>query len=97
MRPIKKIEIICDQIKLKKLIAILEENNIVAYTKIDGVKGRGSRGVQDAEDLTGIYNNSYLLIACEEKQFENVKEMIREVLQQSGGICIVSDAMEIIK
>lgn len=90
MKPIKRIEVILPKGEASDLIDTLEATRISGYTLIPSVSGRGDRGRTVA--ALGNLDNSYLLVACEAEQLNDIVESIRPYLRQYGGICLVSDA-----
>ena len=43
--------------------------------------------------VSGEFNNSYLMIACDAEQVSTLVELIRPVLKRFGGVALVSDAL----
>jgi len=93
MKAIKRIEIVTGAVQSRRVIALLENNGIEEYTLVRNVLGKGNRGEQDGEGLHDAFQNNYILLGCSDKQFEKIKEPIRELLHQIGGACMVSDAL----
>lgn len=96
MKPIKKIEIVADAVEVKEIVQLLEKFQIKGYTLIKGVAGKGLRGEKNDDGLTGVFQNSYLMVACSEKEANELIEEIRPLLKNVGGICLVSDAQWVI-
>lgn len=94
MKPIKRIEIVIEEVELEDLIAQLDHIGVVGYTVVPGAGGRGERGVR-YESLQGL-GNVLMTIACDEVQANKVIEVIRPILKRYGGICLVSDALWVI-
>jgi nitrogen regulatory protein PII len=91
MKPIKKIEIIFDSVELDKIIALIEKQRIFKYTVIRDVTGRGDSGIQSGDDLTDVFKNTYMMVACSEEQMHDILNAIQPVLKKYGGLCLVSD------
>ena len=66
------------------------------YTVIKGVTGKGERGDRAGDELTGVFNNSYVITTCQEAELEKVIRAIRPILKRFGGMCLISDAQWII-
>lgn len=96
MTPIKRIEIITDSLELDRLLRILEKVGVSGYTVIREVAGRGERGMRMGDELTGVFKNSYVMVACPPDQAAAIIEAIRPVLKRFGGVCLVSDAQWLI-
>lgn len=94
MKPIKRIEIVIEEIELDNVIEELDRIGVVGYTIVPGAEGRGERGLR-YESLQGL-GNVLMTIACDEMQATQVIEAIRPILKRYGGVCLVSDAMWVI-
>ena len=94
MKPVKRIEIVIEEVELDNMIKELDRIGVVGYTVVPGAGGRGERGLR-YENLQGL-GNVLLTIACDEAQSKQVIEAVRPILKRYGGICLVSDAMWVI-
>ncbi len=94
MKPVKRIEIVIEEIEVDNVISELDRIGVVGYTIVPRAAGRGERGVR-YESVQGL-NNVLMTIACDERQAAQVIDAIRPVLKRYGGICLVSDAMWVI-
>ena len=94
MKPVKRIEIVIEEIELANVIEELDRIGVVGYTVVPGAGGRGERGVR-YESLQGL-GNVLLTIACDAQQATQVIEAIRPILRRYGGVCLVSDALWVI-
>lgn len=94
MKPVKRIEIVIEEIELENVISELDRIGVVGYTIVPHAGGRGERGVR-YESLQGL-GNVLMTIACSEHQATRVIEAIRPILKRYGGVCLVSDAMWVI-
>lgn len=94
MKPVKRIEIVIEEIELENVIDELDRIGVVGYTIVPRAGGRGERGVR-YENLQGL-GNVQLTIACSEPKAIEVIEAIRPILKRYGGVCLVSDAMWVI-
>jgi len=92
MQPVKRSEIILDFQDLGKIVKILNGLGISGYTVIRDVTGSGDRGLRPGDELTDVFKNSSIMIACPEEQMQQIVEAIRPVLKRFGGVCLVSDA-----
>lgn len=93
MNPVKRIEIISDAIEFHKITAALKQSGIMRYTVIRNVEGKGIRGTATT-DLDGM-ENDYVIAICTPEQMERAIGKIRPILNRFGGVCLISDAMEI--
>lgn len=94
MKPVKRIEIVIEEIELDNVIAELDRIGVVGYTIVPRAWGRGERGVRH-ETVQGL-GNVLMTIACDEAQASKVIEAMRPILRTYGGVCLVSDAMWVI-
>jgi nitrogen regulatory protein PII len=94
MKPVKRIEIVIEEIELENLIEELDRIGVVGYTIVPRAGGRGERGVR-YESVQGL-GNVLMTIACDAAQAARVIEVIRPILKRYGGVCLVSDAMWVI-
>jgi nitrogen regulatory protein PII len=92
MQSIKRVEIVTDSLEMQEVIDMVESLGIKGYTLIRDVLGKGERGVQRGDELTGVFNNSLLLVACTDGEVSMLVDAIRPMLKKRGGICLVSDA-----
>lgn len=92
MDKVKRVEIITNSVELPEIEKVLERVEVAGYSIIPGVQGMGRRGRIEADELTGVCSNVYILIACPEAQAEDIKTAIRPVLRRYGGLCLISDA-----
>lgn len=92
----KRIEIVIEKHLARGLARRLDELGVTGYTIIADVSGRGDRGRRSADEITDTFSNSLFIIACEDPALaERIVESVRPVLTQSGGICLVSEAVAI--
>lgn len=93
MQAIKRIEIIIDSLGVEAIIAILKAQRVSGYTIIRDVAGMGDRGQRMGDELTDVFKNSSVMIACQDEKLAALVEAIRPQLKEFGGICLVSDAI----
>jgi nitrogen regulatory protein PII len=96
MRPIKRVEIVTDSLEMHEVIEQVNRLGISGYTLINEVLGKGERGLQSGDELTGVFKNSLLLVACEAEKIPDLVEAIRPMLKKRGGICLVSEAQWVV-
>ena len=93
MQAVKRIEIITDTLEMREVCRVLDRLAVSGYSVVRDVTGRGERGVQSGDDLTDVFKNSMLVLACPPERLTEIVEAIRPILKRRGGICLVSDAM----
>lgn len=93
MQAVKRVEIVVDTLELSRVLELLEQAGISGYTVIRNAEGKGQRGVRSGDDVTRVFQNSYVLAACTAEELERVVAALRPVLKRVGGVCLVSDAL----
>lgn len=97
MKHCKRIEIVIEEPMAPRLVAILRDIGVSAYTAIHDASGDGDRGIRRADELVGDTSNAVFIIACEDEALvEKIAEAVRPMLRRSGGLCLVSDALSLI-
>jgi len=96
MIPIKRVEIVVDAIEVENLTRAMDRVGVSGYTVIRNVTGSGGRGVRRGDDLTDVFANRLVIVACEDEKLQQLVEEIRPILKRSGGVCLVSDAQWLI-
>lgn len=94
MQAVKRVEIIADAIELEKIIRVLKVAGVNSYTVIRNVSSEGIRGTASEADIT-LTENDYVLAICSPEQVAPLVEALRPVLNRFGGVCLISDAMQI--
>ncbi len=92
MEAVKRIEIITSAREMHEVSAVLDRLGVTGYSVIREVTGRGERGVQSGDEISGVFSNSLLLTTCAHGKLSTLVEAIRPILRRSGGVCLVSDA-----
>ena len=93
MKPVKRVELVVDALQVPDLLESLADIDINAYTVIREAHGKGERGTRGGDAFSGAFDNSYIVIACNEEESHKIVETVRPMLKRLGGICLVSDAM----
>ncbi len=96
MQSVKRVEIVIDTLDLDRVLALLDKAGVSGYTVIRNAEGKGHRGMRTGDDVTRVFQNSYVLTACTEEQLTAVVAAIRPVLKRVGGVCLVSDALWVV-
>jgi nitrogen regulatory protein P-II 1 len=96
MNAMKRLEIVIDKPHLPALLSALDKAGVPGYTVVPIVEGKGNRGVRSADEISGVLQNSYVLIACEEELAPKIHAAIRPLLKRYGGMCLTSDCQWLI-
>ena len=88
----KRIEIITAAQNTEKIQRILDQNDMKGYSFFKRVAGKGSQGYMDADGLSMAFQNVYFLIGCSAEQYEKLKTPLQHLLNDIGGVAMVSDA-----
>jgi len=93
MQAVKRVEIVTDTLELDRVLQLLTDAGVSGYTVIRNAEGKGHRGLRSGDDVTRVFQNSYVLVACSPEQVTQVVAAVRPVLKRVGGMCLVSDAL----
>ncbi|MEM6675501.1 MAG: transcriptional regulator [Planctomycetota bacterium] len=93
MIPVKRIEIVVDGRTGRRVTEILDGLDLTGWTRLRNASGSGDRGRRHADELTGVASNLVFVTTCTPEQLDGVVAALRPVLEQSGGMCLVSDAL----
>ncbi|MBE9008058.1 P-II family nitrogen regulator [Fortiea sp. LEGE XX443] len=95
MQPVKRLEIFANYVELGKILEALEKAGVVGHSVIKDVAGKGTRG-KVANDLAmTMLDNVYIIAFFPPDKLTLVESNIRQTLNKFGGVCFISDAMEI--
>lgn len=93
MTPMKKVEIVTDFLELTAISRALEELGVGGYTIVRDVTGYGGHGRRTGDEITGVFQNCYVMTVCTPELAERIVDMIRPMLKRYGGIAVVSDCL----
>jgi nitrogen regulatory protein PII len=96
MKTAKKVEIIIESVYLPHILKTVEALALPGFTVINGVSGRGLHGIHDAQELTDVSANSYIIIICSDDHTNKLINSMRKELEKYGGICFLSDITQLI-
>lgn len=91
-QPTKRLEIVIDAHHAPKAQRALRDAGVSGYTAIPNATGWGDRGERAADEITGVYNNCYLLCACTPEQAERALATLQPMIDRHGGLLLLSDA-----
>ena len=92
MTTVKRIEIVIDAAHTPDLLQALRDAGAQGYTVIRDVQGTGDRGERSGDELTDVFRNCYIIVACEPEMATQIVEAVRPMLRRHGGVCLISDA-----
>lgn len=95
MHLVKRIEIISDSVELEKIVEGLTKAGVSSYTVVRNVGSKGIKGTTSSDLDMSRMENDYVLAICSPDVVKTVIENVRPILNRFGGICLISDAMEI--
>ena len=96
MEALKKVEIVISSLDAPEVIRVFKKHGHSAYTRVEDIKGSGERGTQDGQGLARAFSNDLLIFAVKASVFQEVKEEIRMLMEDYGGLCLVSDVQSLI-
>lgn len=88
-----KIEIIVEANELRRVLRVFADLGVSGYTVLRDVEGKGDRGERSGDELSGIFENVYVMTVCDEAETMPIVDAIRPALKRRGGVCIVSDCL----
>jgi len=91
----KKVEIIIEVVKIPKIIRLIDSLGLSGYSIIHNVEGRGVHGMCDAQEVTDVLSNDYVLIICTNEEAQQLVDEIAPILKKYGGICYMSDVQKL--
>lgn len=97
MHPVSRIEIIAASKEVQKILNVLENVGVPGYTLIRDVIGKSDTGmVSDDVNLgSSKLSNVFIICYCSQDKVKPIVEQIKPILNKYGGVCYLSDAMEI--
>ena len=96
MKSVQRVEIVVDEVKAEEILESLQKVGIDSFTLFRGAEGQGHRGPRSGGDITGVFSNVLILIACEKEILPRLVEVVRPVLSEYGGLCLISEAQSIV-
>lgn len=93
MKPVKRVEIVVAEVIVPRLREVMDKAGIRSFTIIPQAAGRGDRGDRAGDELTGVFDNVVVLIACDEEAVARLEKPLGKLLGTYGGMCLVSDAV----
>jgi nitrogen regulatory protein PII len=97
MKPVKRIEIVADSATAGRLLSALEQVGLQDYTVVKGVFGHGTRGGRGGDPFSGTFDNSYILLVVPPAAADQVVEAVEPLLARFGGMCVLSDAVQVLR
>lgn len=91
---LKKVEIIIEVVKIPKIIRLIDSLGLSGYSIIHNVEGRGAHGMCDAQEVTDVLSNDYVLIICTDEEAQRLFDEVAPILKKYGGICYMSDVQK---
>lgn len=93
MKQIKRVEIIVGRKESEKIFDLLKKMQIPGYSRIKNVEGAGDKFDRDGDYPSDVFSNNLIIVGCSNEDFEKIKEPLRQMLKESSGVCMVSDAL----
>lgn len=93
MITVKRIEIVVAAPHSRRVTRLLDRHHLEGWSLVRSVQGSGHRGAQQSDEITGASSNHLIITTCTEAQLLALTKDLRAVLEECGGICLVSDAM----
>jgi hypothetical protein len=93
MHTVSRLEIMADSVELTLITNILKRTPQLTYTVIRNVTSHGVRGEETEGGIS--LENDYIIAFCPTDRLKPMLEEIRRVLNKFGGVCFVSEAVEV--
>jgi hypothetical protein len=93
MHTVSRLEIMADSVELNLITNILKRTPQLTYTVIRNVTSHGVRGEETEGGIS--LENDYIIAFCPTDRLKPMLEEIRRVLNKFGGVCFVSEALEV--
>lgn len=97
MEPVKRIEIVVDSVTAARLLSALDRIGLHDYTVIKGVFGHGTGGDRGGDPFSGAFDNSYILLVVPPGVADEVVAAASPLLARFGGMCVLSDAVRVVR
>ncbi|MFY9269771.1 MAG: P-II family nitrogen regulator [Candidatus Manganitrophaceae bacterium] len=91
-KKMKRVEIIIEAVKLKKVLSIIDEAGAGGYTILPTVTGRGHRGRRAGVTLTNVFDNAMVFTLADEATAERISQEVKKLIQNYAGVIIITDA-----
>ena len=85
MQTVKRLEIITDGHRCAKCAPCSNASSVTGYSVVHNVTGRGERGEQSGDEITGVFTNALLITTC-------APERLPELSKRSGRSCAAAAA-----
>ena len=96
MQSVKRIEIVVNYVELAKILEALEKAGVPGHTIIRNVAGKNRRGSVSDDLAMTMLDNVYVIAFFPPEQMSLVATYITPILNKLGGMCFISDAMELL-
>lgn len=89
----KRLEIVISKDKFSRIANLLSKTEVRGYTIIKQAGGLGSRGPVEFGDVTLNDGNVVVILACQEDKAQKVLAEMQPIMQELGGMCLISDCL----
>ena len=88
----KKLEVVIPNSFLEEVVNDFTKADIHGYTALDVDRGKGeNKGENLLAGLIPVTRNTYVFAICNHEQAMEAKRLIEPLLEETGGILVVSD------
>ncbi len=92
----KRLDLIFSERELEAIINGLENAEVPGYTVMKHATGRGPETIVSEDmEFSGLGANAHVIVFCNEKTIQKIKENIKSILNYYGGVAYVSEATEL--
>ncbi|GIG40300.1 P-II family nitrogen regulator [Cellulomonas phragmiteti] len=91
MQHVKRLDLVVGSRVATRFLEALDTLGLPHRTVIPGVHGYGQHGPRGSDPFA-TFDNTYLLVAVPPDRVDEVVAALQPLLQEVGGMCLVSDA-----
>ncbi len=92
---VKRIEILIPSLDVPRLLKEMKACQIKGYSVVRDISGKGRRGFNSGDEITGVFTTSMILLACNDSEAQRLQERIPPILDQIGGLMLIQDAIRL--
>jgi nitrogen regulatory protein PII len=89
----KRLDLIVPELELDTVRRTLRKAGVPGYSVLRHVTGYGSGGVvSEGLEVSGGGANAHVIVFCEPELLQNLRPLLRPLLNTYGGVAFVGDA-----
>lgn len=89
----KRLDLILSERELDQVVRLIDQAGAPGYSVMRHVTGRGPHGmVSESMEFSGFGANAHVIVFCDQKVLDTLRETLRSTLDYYGGVGFVSAA-----